>query len=102
MNNRLTISQSSTELGGKWRQLTVLAVAELFAMTLWFSASAVVPQLQAEWSLSDSQQAWMTMSVQIGFVAGALISAILNLADKYSAPKLIAVSALFGAIVNDV
>ena len=44
------------------------------------SASAVVPQLTAEWGLDASQRSWMTMSVQLGFVAGTLLSAVLNLA----------------------
>ena len=56
----------------KWRHLACLAAAELLAMSLWFSASAVVPQLTAEWDLSGSRQAWLTMSVQIGFIVGAL------------------------------
>ncbi len=51
-------------------------------MSVWFSASAVVPALTTAWALTASGQAWLTMSVQIGFVAGALGSAILNLADR--------------------
>ncbi len=43
-------------------------------MTLWFSATAVVPQLSAALSLDEGQQSWLTMSVQIGFVVGALRS----------------------------
>ncbi len=86
--------------GTKRRVLLLLAVAELLAMSVWFSASAVVPQLTIEWSLSTTAQAWLTMSVQIGFVAGALLSAIFNIADRVSAPKLIALSALAGAAFN--
>lgn len=77
-----------------------VSIATLLALSLWFSASAVIPQLTEEWGLSGTMQAWMTMSVQIGFVVGALGSAVLNLADKIAAPKLMAVSALFGAVVN--
>jgi MFS family permease len=69
-------------------------------MALWFSASAVVPQLTAEWRLSDGQKAWMTMSVQIGFVAGALLSAVLNLADRVPVRGLFAISAAVGAAAN--
>ena len=69
-------------------------------MGLWFSASAVVPQLSAEWGLSDSQKAWMTLSVQIGFVIGALLSAVLNLADRYSVRRLFTISALLAALFN--
>jgi MFS family permease len=84
----------------KWRHLVLLATAELLAMTLWFSASAVVPQLTAEWGLSGSQQAWMTMSVQIGFVVGAFLSAVLNLADRVDCRYLFAANAWVGAMLN--
>jgi MFS family permease len=69
-------------------------------MALWFSASAVVPQLIDEWSLTTSQQSWMTMSVQIGFVCGALLSAIFNIADRFSPIYLISASALLGGLFN--
>ena len=44
-------------------------------MTTWFSASAVVPQLRDDWGLGDTAAAWLTIAVQLGFVAGALVSA---------------------------
>ncbi|NNF03290.1 MAG: MFS transporter [Rhodothermales bacterium] len=80
--------------------VAVLSVIALLAMSLWFSASAVVPQLTSEWSLSPVMQGWMTMSVQIGFVVGAIGSALLNLADRMPAARLIAVSAVAGAVFN--
>jgi len=52
---------------------------ELLGMSLWFSASAVVPALRVEWGLSDSIAGWLTIAVQLGFVAGTLLSAFLNL-----------------------
>ncbi len=87
-------------MGEKWRVLTWLAVASMLAMALWFSASAVVPQLTAEWSLSGAEQSWLTMSVQLGFVVGALLSAVLNLSDRIPARRLFAWSAFLGAVVN--
>ncbi len=63
-------------------------------MGVWFSASAVAPALSSAWSLDDSGRAWLTMSVQAGFVAGALISALLNLADRIPAHLLFAWSAI--------
>jgi MFS family permease len=85
---------------GKWRNVSLLALATLLAMSVWFSASAVVPQLTAEWKLSGALQSWLTTSVQIGFVAGALLSSILTLSDRLPAPRLIAASALAAAAVN--
>ena len=84
----------------KWRNLGLLMLAELMAMSLWFSASAVVPQLTLEWGLDRGQQAWLTMPVQIGFVVGALASAWLNLADRIPANRLIAAGAGIGALAN--
>ena len=82
------------------RTILLLALAELGAMALWFSASAVVPQLKAEWAISDAAASWLTMTVQLGFVCGALISAITNLADRFPAQRVFAISALLGALFN--
>jgi len=78
----------------KTRALALLALAEFLGMSVWFSASAVVPALVAAWGLTASGQAWLTMSVQLGFVLGALGSAILNLADRIPGRGLFAVSSL--------
>jgi len=84
----------------KWRTLLILAVAELLAMSLWFSASAVMPALSRDWGLTPSQAGWLTTAVQIGFVAGALTTALLNVADLFPPPKVIAAGALLGAAAN--
>ncbi len=84
----------------KWRSLWWIALAGMLAVSLWFSASAVVPQLTAEWGLDGATQSWLTMSLQLGFVVGALLSALLNLADRIPIRGLFAVSALTGALFN--
>jgi len=78
--------------------LFLLSLAELLAMGVWFSASAVVPALTVAWNLGDAGRAWLTMSVQIGFVIGALISSFLNLADRIPAHRLMAVSSWLAAL----
>lgn len=84
----------------KWRQLVVLAVVQWLAMALWFSASAVNGALKEEWSLSATAVSWLTISVQLGFVVGALASAVLNVSDRVKPTILLAVCALLGALVN--
>src|ERR1041384_4908432 len=84
----------------RWRVLALLSTAELLGMALWFSGSAVVPALSHEWQLSPSQISWMANAVQLGFVAGTLLSATLNLPDIISTRHLFAISALLGAAVN--
>ena len=85
---------------GKWPTLLILSLAELLAMGVWFSASAVVPALTREWTLDGSGQAWLTMSVQIGFVAGAFGSALLNLGDRVPTRWLFSGSALLAALMT--
>ena len=88
------------ETPGRWRALTLLAAAELLGMALWFSGSAVVPALEREWNLSPSQVSWIAIAVQLGFVAGTLLSATLNLPDIITTRHLFAVSAFLGATTN--
>src|SRR6476660_5022290 len=95
--NRRVEERQRTMLERKWRILTWLALAELLGMAVWFSASAVVPALSIEWTLSDSGKAWLTISVQIGFVIGAFASALFNLADRVPTRKLFTYSALAAA-----
>jgi len=81
----------------KWRTLLLLALSQCLAMGLWFSATAVSPALVREWSLSTAQAAWLTMAVQLGFVAGALLSALLNLPDLWPPRLVVAFGAFVGA-----
>ncbi|HEY2164644.1 MAG TPA: hypothetical protein VGH04_11660, partial [Gemmatimonadaceae bacterium] len=80
----------------RWRALALLAGAELLGMSLWFAASAVAPQLAARWNLSSSEAGWLTTSVQLGFVCGTAIAALLNLADVLPSKVYFAVAALLG------
>ena len=85
-------------MNDKWRTIILLSLSVLFSMAVYFSASAVVPALTQLWSLDDSGRAWLTMSVQLGFVIGAVLSALTNLADILPAPRLMAVSAFLAAL----
>lgn len=84
----------------RWRVLALLSLAELLAMSLWFSGSAVVPALQSEWRLSDSTATWLTIAVQLGFVCGTLLSALLNLPDIIKTRYLVAACGIAGAVSN--
>lgn len=85
---------------GQKRALALTAGAQLLALSLWFSASAVADSLTDFWELTTAQVPWLTLAVQVGFVTGALVSAFLNLGDRISARRLMSVSAAAGALVN--
>jgi MFS family permease len=82
------------------RILILLSAAELLGMSVWFSASALVPQLRAAWGLSATEAGWLTTVVQLGFVAGTAAAAILNLADLVPSRSYFAISALAAAACN--
>ena len=84
----------------RWRMLAILSIAELLGMSLWFSGSAVVPALRQEWGLSESAAGWLTIAVQLGFVAGTLFSAFFNLSDIIRSRDLFTIAALAGALTN--
>ena len=69
-------------------------------MAPWFSASAVAPVLAARWGLGGVGTAWLTISVQLGFVAGALVSAVLTLSDRWSVRRLIAGCAVIAGLAT--
>ena len=78
------------------RALALLAAALVLSMTTWFSATAVVPQLREEWGLGNTSSAWLTIAVQVGFVAGALLGSALSVADVF-APRLVILAGSLGA-----
>jgi len=91
---------SAVDPPGRWRVLVLLSLAELLAMSLWFSASAVSPLLKTEWGRADSTATWLTLSVQLGFVGGTLASAVLNLPDVFAPRTLVVGASLLGAAAN--
>ncbi len=80
--------------------LALLAAGESLGMTLWFSATAAAPALVAEFHLSAGGAAWLTMAVQGGFVAGTLVTAVLNLPDLVAARRLFALGCVLGALAT--
>jgi MFS family permease len=80
--------------------LAVLSTSVLLGMSLWLAASAVASELALRWDLSPSEVGWFTSAVQLGFVAGTATLAVLNLGDLVAAPRLFAISAVVGAVVN--
>lgn len=80
--------------------MLVVSAAVLFSTATWFSGTAFTPALAAAWNLSETQIAWLTISVQIGFVVGTFFYAVLNLSDVFNARKVFCVSALLAAAFN--
>ncbi|MBI4501933.1 MAG: MFS transporter [Gemmatimonadetes bacterium] len=83
-------------------QLTWLAAAMVFGMMPWFAATVVSGAMALEWQASSRFQAWLTMAVQLGFVIGTLLSAIMMLSDRWSPRLLAAGSAVLAGVATAV
>jgi MFS family permease len=84
----------------RWRMLALVAVAELLGMSVWFAANAVAPRLAENWGLTPSETGWLSSVVQLGFVGGTALAALLNLADVVPARAYFSISAVAAALAN--
>ena len=84
----------------RWGALLLVSAAMLLSLTSWMTATAVGPELQVRWGLTSSQVGWLTTIVQLGFVVGTGVGAVLNLADTLSSRVYFSASALLAAVAN--
>ena len=94
------MTESTTDKHAMKRSITLLIVAESAAMSLWFVSAAILPDMSRETNLSDGVKAAMSAAVQGGFVIGALVSAVLGLADRFDPRHVLALFAVLAAVVN--
>jgi len=78
----------------------LLSLAELLAMSLWFTGTAVFPQVTALWHSGLALGSWLTIAVQIGFSLGAITFALFNIPDVFSPISVLVVSAIAAAAAN--
>lgn len=70
------MAESKIDPREKSKAILLLALAEVLALSLWFSASAVVPALKLEAGISDAQASLFTSAVSVGFVTGVCMAGI--------------------------
>lgn len=77
-----------------------MSLAAVLANSAWFSATAVVPQLEAQWRLTAAGAAWLVIVVQAGFVIGSVAAAMLNLPDRLEPRRVIGAAAVAAGLAN--
>src|ERR1051326_1335014 len=82
------------------RALFLLSLAQLLAMSLWFTGTAVIPQITTLWHSGLALGSWLTIAVQIGFSIGAITFALFNIPDVFSPIKVLVLSAVLAAAAN--
>ena len=89
-----------TEAVGKAGSMAILMLAQVLVLSLWFISAATMPGMLAEVAILPARQAALSSGVQIGFVGGALVSAVLGLADRFDPRALFASCAVLAAAAN--
>jgi MFS transporter, DHA1 family, inner membrane transport protein len=79
------------------RLLPALVLAQLLGTSPWFAVNAVMPDLQAAYGWPLAAVGRLSAALQIGFIGGTLVFALLALADRFAARKLFCASALAAA-----
>ena len=84
----------------KFRSIALLTLVEVAALSLWFVSAAILPDMLREVEISSARQAALSSGVQLGFVIGALCSAVLGLADRFDPRRVMAFAAIGAGLVN--
>ena len=82
------------------RTMILISMSVFLASSTWFSGTAANPVLRELWELPAHHLGSLTTSVQLGFIIGTLLYALLNIADVFNARKVFFISALLGALFN--
>ena len=76
----------------------MIVLAQLAGTSPWFAVNAVMPDLQRSFGWPPAAVATLTSAVQLGFIAGALVFALLAIADRLSARRVFLVCAFASAL----
>jgi MFS family permease len=82
------------------RILPTIVIAQFFCTSVWFAGNAIMGDMAKQLHLEPAYLAHLTSAVQLGFIAGTLIFAILSIADRFSPVKIFCCCAMIAAVLN--
>lgn len=80
--------------------VAIIAIAQLFGTSLWFSANGAAESLMIAWQASAADIGWLTNAVQLGFIIGTLGLSLSGAADRFRASWLFFCCAIAGSLFN--
>lgn len=83
-----------------YRILSIIVFAQFCCTSLWFAGNGVMPDLVKTFNLESGVTGHFTSAVQLGFIFGTLVFALLTIADRFSPSKVFFISAVLGALSN--
>lgn len=93
-------TERGRSLSSKSTSITLLVLAEIAGMSLWFASAAILPDIVRESGIDEVWQAMLSSGVQLGFVAGALAVAASGLADRFDPRRVFALCGVLAALCN--
>lgn len=80
--------------------LPLIVISQFAGTSLWFAGNAILPDLQRELHLQGNAIGNITSVVQLGFIAGTFVFAILSVADRFHPSRVFFISSLLAALAN--
>ncbi|WP_298533532.1 MFS transporter [uncultured Algibacter sp.] len=87
-------------MGHKKLVLPLIIISQFCCTSLWFAGNAVIEDLIISFKLDFSALGHLTSAVQLGFIFGTLLFAILTITDRFSPSKVFFYSAIIASIFN--
>ena len=78
--------------------LPIIVLAQFAGTSLWFAVNAVMPDLQNQMGWPASDVGRLTSALQLGFIAGTLVFAVLAIADRFSSRRVFLLCSLAGSL----
>ena len=78
--------------------LPIIVLAQFAGTSLWFAVNAVMPDLQIQMGWPASDVGRLTSALQLGFIAGTLVFAVLAIADRFSSRRVFLMCSLVGSL----
>jgi predicted MFS family arabinose efflux permease len=82
------------------RILPVIIFSQFAVTSLWFAGNAIITDLQSTMNVGIEDTGIVTSAIQLGFIFGTLIFALLSLSDRYSPRKIFLICSVLGSISN--
>jgi len=83
----------------KW-VLPIIVISQFCCTSLWFAGNGIMNDLLTSFELNETALSYLTSAVQLGFIAGTLVFALLTIVDRYSPSKVFFICAVIGSLFN--
>jgi len=82
------------------RILPTIVISQFFCTSLWFAGNAIMGDMVKRFGIEPGYLAHLTSAVQLGFIAGTLVFAVLSIADRFSPSQVFFGCAIVAALIN--